>query len=357
MALSSHHRRFFHLGVGVLGSGIALWWSLRGVKWNEVLTALAQVRWGLIPLLVFTFWAHCRVRAYRWRYLLPPPHQAAPPDLFDGLIIGNLCTFLLPLRAGEFIRPYLVSRRGTYPYPACLASVVVERFFDLSSVLLCFGLVASHFSALPFWVYRGAQGLGILAVSLLVGIVVGAFFRGTVIAIVRRLFGLFGEHWRERFVKIVDELLCAAASLRNLDALAKVLAATVFVWGSTFLSYYLFIAMVPTVTPSVTMSVAMTVIVALAVAAPSAPGFLGVYQAGCVGALDLFGVPTEDAIVIALVSHALQYLMVLGFGLCSLRRQGVGWGELRQRVSGEESPIDVVKELGKGLPGHEGARR
>jgi uncharacterized membrane protein YbhN (UPF0104 family) len=156
---------------------------------------------------------------------------------------------------------------------------------------------------------------------------------------------LFGERWRERLFKIVDELLCAAASLRNLDALAKVLAATVFVWGSTFLSYYLFIAMVPTVAPSVTMAVAMTVIVALAVAAPSAPGFLGVYQAGCVGALDLFGVPPENAIVIALVSHALQYLMVLGFGLFSLRRQGVGWGELRQRVSKEESPIDVVKEL------------
>lgn len=353
MGMSSRQRRMMHITIGVVASVVALAWSLAGVEWRAVGEALHSVRIWPFALAGVVFWAHYVVRGYRWRYLLPPPHQAPINDLFDGLVIGNGCTYLLPLRAGEFVRPYIVSRRGTYPYPVVLASVVIERFFDLSAVLLCFGGVVSQLPGLPVWVFQGARALTVLACLLLLFIVVGVFWRTLVVAVVRKLTGFLGHRLSSRLGTFADDILRAGSSLRDPATLLKVLAATLLVWGTTFLGYYLFIVMIPSLPVSPIIAIAVTVIVALAVAAPSAPGFLGIYQAGCVGALSLFDVPAEDAVAFALVSHAVQYVMVLLFGVYSLRRQGVRWGELRERVQDEESPLEIVRVL-EGDAGGEG---
>jgi len=345
MPSTHNQRRRRNLIIGVVASIGALWWSLSGLDWSAVGVALRAARlWLFVPLVV-VFWLHYVVRSYRWRYLLPPPHRAPIGDLFDGLIIGGAATYLLPLRAGEFIRPYIVSRRGSYTYPVALASVVIERFFDLAAVLLSFGLVVSHIEALPPWVNRGAQGLGVLAALLLGGIIVGAWFRPFIVASVRVLTPFLKTNLQNRLIHFVDDLLYAAVSLRDIPVLVRVLAATVLVWGSTFLSYYLFILMIPALPASFTISIAVTVVIALAVAAPSAPGFVGIYQAGSVAALSLYGVSAEDAVAFAIISHATQYLLVLTFGALSIQRQGVRWGDLRERVRNEESPLDAVDSI------------
>ena len=347
MPSTHQQRRNRHLIIGIVASLVALWWSLAGVEWGSVGVALGGARlWLFIPIVVL-FWLHYLVRSYRWRYLLPPPHRAPIGDLFDGLVIGGVATYLLPLRAGEFIRPYIVSRRGSYPYPVALASVVIERFFDLAAVLLSFGIVVSNIAALPSWVNRGAQGLGVLAGFLLAGIIVGAWFRSFVVASVRALTPFLKTTLQNRLIHFVDDLLYAAVSLRDIPVLLRVLGATVLVWGSTFFSFYLFICMIPALPVSLTISIAVTIVIALSVAAPSAPGFVGIYQAGSVAALSLYGVSAEDAVAFAIISHAAQYIMVLTFGAFSIQRQGVRWGELRDQVRNEESPLDVVDSISK----------
>jgi uncharacterized membrane protein YbhN (UPF0104 family) len=101
--------------------------------------------------------------------------------------------------------------------------------------------------------------------------------------------------------------------------------------------------MFPNISTTVVMPVAVSVIIALAVAAPSAPGFIGIYQVGCIGALRLYEVSNDQAVAFALVSHLVQYLTVLLFGLVCLRRQGIRWRELRERVEDNESPLDLLK--------------
>ena len=75
----------------------------------------------------------------------------------------------------------------------------------------------------------------------------------------------------------------------------------------------------------------MGVMTALAVAAPSAPGFIGVYQAGCVAALALFGISKEIGIAFSLVTHAYQFVIIVGLGVISLARNGLGLGDLQMK--------------------------
>ena len=61
--------------------------------------------------------------------------------LFDAFMVGVFATFLLPFRAGEFVRPYYLKRYSHYSFLTCFVSVVVERFFDLATVLLGFAVM------------------------------------------------------------------------------------------------------------------------------------------------------------------------------------------------------------------------
>src|SRR4026208_2247988 len=71
------------------------------------------------------------LRARAWYHLLRP---AAPPShLFRALMIGYMGNTLLPLRAGELVRVYVVTRRGQR-FGTAFAPVGVERVLDGLSV-------------------------------------------------------------------------------------------------------------------------------------------------------------------------------------------------------------------------------
>jgi uncharacterized protein (TIRG00374 family) len=63
----------------------------------------------------------------RWRYLFP--QRARPTHLFNAVMIGYMGNNLLPLRAGEVLRVYVVTRRGQR-FWTTVTTLVVERALD-----------------------------------------------------------------------------------------------------------------------------------------------------------------------------------------------------------------------------------
>jgi uncharacterized protein (TIRG00374 family) len=57
---------------------------------------------------------------------------------FRTTVIGFAATFLLPARAGEVIRPYLLSRKEGLNATAAFATIILERLLDLITVLFLF---------------------------------------------------------------------------------------------------------------------------------------------------------------------------------------------------------------------------
>ena len=78
------------------------------------------------------------VRALRWQYLLAPIGPTHFSTAFRTTVIGFAATFLLPARAGEVIRPYLLARREGLNATAAFATIILERLLDLITVLLLF---------------------------------------------------------------------------------------------------------------------------------------------------------------------------------------------------------------------------
>ena len=69
-------------------------------------------------------------RTLRWHYLLEPVVRAPTHKLFSPVMICFALNSILPGRAGEFARAYLVSRDYKVPFSSTLATVIVERIAD-----------------------------------------------------------------------------------------------------------------------------------------------------------------------------------------------------------------------------------
>jgi hypothetical protein len=130
--------------------------------------------------------------------------------------------------------------------------------------------------------------------------------------------------------KLLEDLLRGAIALRSFKALTAVLFLTVAVWGATFASYQVFFWLFDIEGRFIEACV-VTVFIALAVAAPSAPGFVGVYQLGCIAALSLFNIPLEIATAYALVSHLIQYLVTISYGAYALSQTQWRFSDLLKR--------------------------
>jgi uncharacterized membrane protein YbhN (UPF0104 family) len=130
------------------------------------------------------------------------------------------------------------------------------------------------------------------------------------------------------------DLIEGAAVMRTPGRIVTILGLTAVVWFSTFLQFYVMLYLFP-YHQSMLFAVTLTVFVALAVALPSAPGFIGVFQAGCVAAGTLFSYPQEAAVVYSLMIHVLSYLLFLVLGFWLLTVHDLSLFELKKAVEAD----------------------
>src|SRR5262245_9915926 len=100
-------------------------------------TALREAR--LLPILglVVVPRGVSSDRACRWGDLLLPMGPVPYRDLCSATMVGFASGLLIP-RAGELLRPWLVSRRHPIATSAGFATIILERLIDLITVLLLF---------------------------------------------------------------------------------------------------------------------------------------------------------------------------------------------------------------------------
>jgi len=306
------------------------------LDWSVLRDEFGKVHWGFLPLLVLitlaTFW----VRALRWRHLLPDGAAVTRTSLFEATLVGFTATFILPLRVGEVIRPWMLSRWQPIKFSAGLASVVIERAFDALTLMVLLGLTIAKMESLPPLVSAGAKVVAVLAVAILMVMVAAYLGASQMIRLGERMImTLLGKKYpqlAQRLVAMVEEFL---AGLRGISSL-KDLVWSIF-WSAVLWSLLVALYQVGLwsfgVEASLWVGVTVCVVVALAVAAPGAPGFVGTFQLGCVVALALFGYPEEFGVAYSIVLHAIQAATVVICGFVILHRRGLHFSDISQQAT------------------------
>jgi uncharacterized protein (TIRG00374 family) len=292
-------RRTVWIGVvvGVPLSALFLWLALRKVDLSEAWDTLTSARPGLLAIAVAVMAVVYGLQAERWRRIASQPTSRRL--LFGELVVSGVAVNnVLPGRLGDLLRARWLGLDVSIPGGRALATVVVDRGFDLLA-LVTFLLVSLPFVTDEPWLDRivvgGLLGLGALALLLL-------FAR----VYTRRRSRERRAHRRLLRRVARDTVEGLATTLTPAKAVVAVLLSFA-AWSAWGAAVWLVARSV-----GIDLSLLETLFVAaainLGVAIPSSPGFVGTYQWLAVASLGLFDVPKEDALAFAILVQAVWYV-------------------------------------------------
>jgi glycosyltransferase 2 family protein len=318
---------------GVAISAIFIGLALRGLNVAAFLVALRHANyWWLIPGMAIYFVA-VWVRAWRWHYLLKPIKVIPTRKVWPITVIGYMGNNIYPARAGEVLRAVILKRHEGVAVSASLATIIVERIFD-GVVML--GFVFINLSKLAE--LTGESGFvgsiqqvafyGSLAFfgALLVFIVAAMFPKTTSRAGGWLIQHLLPQRFRENTIGIMNRFLDGLASLRSPLNVLMVFFTTVLIWLLETMKYW-FVMHAFTFQVDFFALMLMNGIVNLATTLPSAPGYIGTFDAPGIAVLQAYGVPKAIATGYTLVLHAALWFPITALGLYYLTKEGIQWTE------------------------------
>ena len=125
----------------VVGYGTAVvlsWLFLRNAEWRVLLDGLQSVGWPLLGAAILARLASLVVSSVRWQILLAPVRAVPLRPVLTAMMMGMAISALISMQAAEVVRPYLLSEQAGIAFTATVATVAVEWFLDLLSVLVLF---------------------------------------------------------------------------------------------------------------------------------------------------------------------------------------------------------------------------
>lgn len=334
---------------GALLAVVLLAFFFRGVDWAALGGALREAH--LLPLagLVLVTLAVYAARAWRWGDLLRPLGRVGFGDLFSATMVGFASGLLIP-RAGELVRPWLVSRRYPIPTSAGFATIILERLVDLVTVLALF---AAYLFVLPTPVAQvegrlmdvvklGGAFTAAAAVAVLGFLLALHANADSVIGRVERLLSRMPRWLAEPLGRVLRAFSAGLAVLRApLPLLGRIGLESLVVWLLIALGFHFNHAAFGIELPFHATFLLMTFLV-VGVAIPT-PGMVGGFHAFYMLALaEVFQVPRATAAAAAVAAHALSNLPVLVLGLVLLGREGLSLGSVAQ-VTREGKELSEVR--------------
>jgi len=269
--------------IGYLVSALSLVWVFWKFPFAQLADHLRTLGWNWVALAVLLEFAVYFMDAWRWKVLLRRVGNPSFGLSLQAIFIGVLANDILPAKAGEIVRCFLLSYETEVPLSLAITSDVMLRIMDgLWIVILYLFItfqVATHTEInRGMWIFGScAVGLGVLFTFIL-------FRRQHAHHFVR------SRSWGARFMRLLDELhrlgdwrdLRDSMAVGGLYWLLQILA----IWALTRADRF-----------DLGMSAVAFVLVVKSVATvvPNAPANLGAYQAAVVYALGFLFVERVNA--------------------------------------------------------------
>ena len=299
--------------VSLLISVVCLYFAFRGINWSETWQAMRGANYLYLAATVLVTLGSIWLRAYRWKFMLDPVKPVSVEGLYASTMIGFMANNILPARLGEFVRAYAAGRLFKVSKSAAFATIVIERAFDLVTLVLCLGVV------LLLVPLEKIRPMGILAIVFCVlTFAVLIFFRQRRTMVAGYFDGLFRrlpDSSRTRAGNLLHSFIDGLEVLARGHHIAAILIVSIVMWASVALSLDLAMRAFSFKVPSYA-SLVLLVVVSLGLMVPSGPGFAGTFEAACIWSLLLFpSITKEQAASYAIMYHATQFIPItlLGF--------------------------------------------
>lgn len=316
----------------IISAGL-LWMATRGVDFGAAVESAGDFDRGLMLVGLVIWLVGYGLRGLRWLIFLNNLHPVRWYDSFRVLMVGFAMNNVLPLRAGEFIRAFLLHRQvPSIPASSAFATVAGERVFDGIAVVAITILGASSLD-LPGWANQAitisALLFAVAFVMFLVLVLYPEYSRKIVRKVTRVLPGKFGH----RVDVIFDRFIVGLGVLKSKSSIVNLLIFSLFIWLVEVV-FYLLSARAFGIELSFLNACFLMGILNLAVMLPAAPGGIGAFELVTVKSLLLLGVGESLSFSYGVVSHVIQNGSVILVGFYYFWRMGLP--KIKQKASPTE---------------------
>jgi uncharacterized protein (TIRG00374 family) len=310
---------FFAVGL------VLLWFAFRSVNFTKLWGELREADYSWLLLSVFFGLLAFISRARRWVLLVNPlGFKPSTRNAFYALMTGYLANLALP-RIGEITRCVALGKKEKIPVDQLIGTVVIERTVDFLSLLVI--MIILIFTS-------GEQ--------------IGLFLKESILMpIQQKVFSIFGNTWvlwailfslgvitlaliiryKKRlrqirfFSKIFDVargIINGLKTITNLKRKWEFIFHTIFIWINYALMTWVVVFSLPS-TSHLTFanSIFILVIGGLAMSAPVQSGLGAFHYIVSRGLLVVNGIPLEDGLAYALLTHESQLILVAIIGTIS----------------------------------------
>ena len=316
--------------LAIVGINLVIFYLL--IRWcvENVQPARLSEQFARIPLAVAALAATLNLAAIavyglRLSILTSQRYRVSLPTALLGFGLNSI----LPFRLGELAKLYYAKRYFAIPASRLFAATLVEKLYDLSALALLAGLLVTLAATDVF----GRSIAAALAVVVLAGFMVLLGYRTLAHQLAQgrhrghRLYKLYFRVSRHRLLAQVlratgamsasarlQELFAALLEQSRLRHLARIVCCTALIWTiNTTVVYAALSGFLPEHSIGVLDAIAVLLISALAIAIPTAPAGVGLFEAGVVAYLTrVCGVPTEPALAAAMSLHLATTSPALG---------------------------------------------
>ena len=269
------------------------------------------------------------VRGRRYGDLLAPMgHRCRTAFLTAAVFASQTANLIVPARAGDGVRAYLLKERRGVPYPTGVASLAVERAFDLVALGALGGAALAVLLADGRAVTPSGSGRAVAAAA---GLALAAAACSAGVVAVARSDRRFGPALRDRvdgprLSRVVDAAVRFGAAVRvvaaDATALVRVFLASGVVWALDVVTAVLVLAALVGGFSGAVAPATLLVVGTLAVSAgnlakvlPLSQGGIGLYEAAFTAiVVATTPIAAEVALAAAALDHALKNAVTLAGG-------------------------------------------
>lgn len=285
-------------------------------------------------------------RSWRWKVMLNPiKEKISTINLFSSVMIGYAANSVLPIpRAGEFLRPFILSQREKMSFSSVFATIVIERVLDVIFLLFLFGvtfLALSHkiINILPKDINPNSI---IITVVLFVFIVLVSFYPPIFKYFIKRVFKPLSPKIADKLEQLFDKFSMGLLVIKKPAAYFRLILDSFAIWFlyavPLYISFFAF-DFQDTLHLGIIDALMLLIISGIGVSIAPTPGAIGVYHALVSTAMvQLYGIPKEEGLAYATVVHFVSYILQVGLGGAFFIRENLhGIGNLDKFKSFQSS--------------------
>jgi len=331
-------------GISLVLGGLFVYLFVKKLDWLHVWSDAREADLLLLALAVCLMVLTYVVRSLRWRALLDGMATPTWFALFRATAIGFTALFLLG-RAGELIvRPAALSLKEPVKPSASYATVLIERVFDMVTVVIFFAanMAFFQFNRSEPAAIENFRLIRIVGVSLLMisaaGIYGLSIFRrkseGALKYLDRRLHGL-PEPLHRTLMNLLEHISEGLAVLHDAKSLAVTLVYTAALWLLVVGAYVLVMRAfgIPQELVPYTGAIFVMGLSMLGSVVPTPGGATGPFHAAAAASLVFLGVERNQAASAAIVLHLVIFLPAVFFGFFYILKDGITPNKLMERRS------------------------